>query len=156
MRYFQALALARDPLDDLLPQVRFFERVKLERRIKKVEKQIAEAKELDDEAVAALVERLACLQDDLQVCGLPQPTSSELLASHAICARGLLPENSWQISFSALHAVCGALPKGREVCVDIEGCGGASGAGGARCRTRAAEGAGAQAAGRDRDGDRGR
>ena len=50
-----------------LLQVRFFERIKLERRIKKVEKQLAEAKEKLAEPPAALLECLACLQDDLQV-----------------------------------------------------------------------------------------
>ncbi|EIE27289.1 hypothetical protein COCSUDRAFT_45805 [Coccomyxa subellipsoidea C-169] len=47
-------------------KVRFFERIKLERRIKKVEKQLAEAKEKGAEPPAALLECLACLQDDLQ------------------------------------------------------------------------------------------
>jgi hypothetical protein len=47
--------------------VRFFERIKLERGIKKLEKQLAQAREKGQEAPAAQLERLACLQDDLQV-----------------------------------------------------------------------------------------
>ncbi|CAL8462948.1 g2482 [Coccomyxa elongata] len=47
-------------------KIRFFERIKLERAIKRAEKQIAEASEEGDGAPVAVVEHLACLQDDLQ------------------------------------------------------------------------------------------
>ncbi|BDA48056.1 probable rRNA-processing protein EFG1 at N-terminal half [Coccomyxa sp. Obi] len=47
-------------------KIRFFERIKLERAIKRAEKQIAEASKKGDGAPTALMEHLACLQDDLQ------------------------------------------------------------------------------------------
>jgi hypothetical protein len=48
-------------------QVRFFERVKLERRIKRLQKHLQGLRSSGQEVPKADLERLALLQDDLQV-----------------------------------------------------------------------------------------
>ncbi len=55
-------------LPHVFSQVRFFERVKLERRIKQLERQLQQARERGLAVAASETERLARLQDDLQVC----------------------------------------------------------------------------------------
>lgn len=54
-------------------QVRFFERVKLERRIKQLEKKLQQDREQGHAVAQSDAEALACAQDDLQVRHHTQP-----------------------------------------------------------------------------------